>query len=834
MKFIQGDPRVSPCVFFNYFANKSYVIFPHNFEEKIGFDQIRLMLNELCLSSLGREFVENLKFETNFNKIEIKLGEVAEFLQILKFEHPFPAQNYFNLIPELARIRLPGTFIRQEKLFDLKSSLITLDDVLNYINNLGTNKYPLIKRLSEGVVFERKILREIDRIVDERGNIKDNASELLGEIRKKQIKLSGEIDKAVRSVLIQARKSGWINPNDEVTVRNGRMVIPVPASHKRRIRGFIHDESATGQTVFIEPAEALEANNEILELQNAEKREIVRILTVFTEMIRDRADDLIENYSFLGLIDFIRAKAALAIKINAIKPIFIDSSIIQWKEAVHPLLYLVHQKQKKQVEPLDITLNDENRILVISGPNAGGKSVCLKTVGLLQYMLQCGLPAPMNENSTAGIFKDIFIDIGDEQSIEDDLSTYTSHLRNMKFLAQKAGKQSLFLIDEFGTGTEPQLGGAIAEALLEHLNRKRAFGVVTTHYGNLKQVALKTPGLINGAMLFDTREMRPLFRLQIGNPGSSFAFEIAKKTGFPWYILRNAERKIGKAQIKFDQQLQQLELEKKEVIEKQRKLAVSEKKLIEQISNYEQLQEKLNESKTKIIGDAKAKASKILEESNKLIEKTIREIKEAQAEKEITKQIREKLKTEGQKISPEIKKDNSRKAAEVKPKKSKRQKAGAESLILVGNRVRIPPQQTVGEVIEMTGNEAVVSFGSLMMRVPLEKIVNVGDEEYYQKVLIRRHSQQHIMSDINTRMANFSLSHDIRGMRGNETAADIIKYIDEALLLSAKEVKIIHGKGDGILRKIVRETLSSIPEVVRFEDEHVERGGSGATIVRLK
>ncbi|NCU33222.1 MAG: endonuclease MutS2, partial [Candidatus Moranbacteria bacterium] len=323
------------------------------------------MLNELCLSSLGREFVENLKFETNFNKIEIKLGEVAEFLQILKFEHPFPAQNYFNLIPELARIRLPGTFIRQEKLFDLKSSLITLDDVLNYINNLGTNKYPLIKRLSEGVVFERKILREIDRIVDERGNIKDNASELLGEIRKKQIKLSGEIDKAVRSVLVQARKSGWLNPNDEVTVRNGRLVIPVPASHKRRIRGFIHDESATGQTVFIEPAEALEANNEILELQNAEKREIVRILTVFTEMIRDRADDLIENYSFLGLIDFIRAKAALAIKINAIKPIFIDSSIIQWKEAVHPLLLLVHQKQKKHVEPLEIALDDENRILVI-------------------------------------------------------------------------------------------------------------------------------------------------------------------------------------------------------------------------------------------------------------------------------------------------------------------------------------------------------------------------------------------------------------------------------------------------------------------------------------
>jgi DNA mismatch repair protein MutS2 len=809
------------------------VIFPDNFEEKVGFNQIRLMLDELCLSSMGREFAENLRFETNFNKIDIKLSQVAEFLQILKYENPFPAQNYFNLIPELTRIRLPGTFIYQERLFDLKSSLMALDDVFSYINALDANKYTLIKRLSDGVVFDRTILREIDRIIDERGNIIDNASELLSQIRRKLIKLSGEIDKAVRSVLVQARKSGWLNPNDEVTVRNGRLVIPVPASHKRRIRGFIHDESATGQTVFIEPAEALEANNEILELQNAEKREIVRILTVFTEMIRDRADELIENYSFLGLIDFIRAKAALAIKINAIKPIFSGDSMIQWKEAVHPLLLLVHQKQKKHVEPLDIALDDENRILVISGPNAGGKSVCLKTVGLLQYMLQCGLPVPMNENSVAGIFKDIFIDIGDEQSIEDDLSTYTSHLRNMKLLALKAGKQSLFLIDEFGTGTEPQLGGAIAEAVLEHLNSKSAFGVVTTHYGNLKQLAMKTPGLINGAMLFDTREMRPLFRLQTGNPGSSFAFEIAKKTGFPWYILRNAERKVGKAQIKFDQQLQQLELEKKEVLEKQRKLAVSEKKLIEQISNYEQLQEKLNESKAKIIGDAKAEASKILEESNKLIEKTIREIKEAQAEKEITKQIREKLKTEGQKINPEIKIDKSPKVPVSKPK-TKNQKTGVETTILVGNRVRISPQQTVGEVIELAGNEAVVSFGSMMMRAPLEKIVNVGEEEYYQKVLIRRSRQQHIMNDINERMANFSLSHDIRGMRGDETAADIIKYIDEALLLSTKEVKIIHGKGDGILRKIVRETLSAIPEVVRFEDEHIERGGSGATIVRLK
>jgi DNA mismatch repair protein MutS2 len=520
-------------------------------------------------------------------------------------------------------------------------------------------------------------------------------------------------------------------------------------------------------------------------------------------------------------------------KINAITPVISDSPLIKWKQAIHPLLFLVHQKQKKHVEPLDIAIDEESRILVISGPNAGGKSVCLKTVGLLQYMLQCGLPVPMHENSEAGIFRDIFIDIGDEQSIEDDLSTYTSHLRNMKQLSLKAGKQSLFLIDEFGTGTEPQLGGAIAEAILEHLNQKRALGVVTTHYGNLKQLALKTPGLINGAMLFDTREMRPLFRLQTGNPGSSFAFEIARKTGFPWYILRNAEKKVGKDQIKFEKQLQQLEVEKKELLDKKTELTRAEKKLGELTAKYEEMNRKISETKESILNDARQKASRVIEESNRLIENTIREIKEAQAEKEQTRLLRERVKTEAQRIIPADKP-----APEKPPKKSAKPKAAREAKdkkgIFVGNRVRIPPQNTVGEVIEIAGNEAVVSFGSMMMRAPLSKLVNVGDEEYYQKVVIRRSNQQHIMNEINTRMANFNLKLDLRGKRADESAAELAKYIDEALLLSTKEVKIVHGKGDGILRKIVRETLSAIPQVVHFEDEHIERGGSGATIVRLK
>lgn len=814
------------------------MIFPHNFEEKIGFDQVRQLLSAQCVSIMGREFTGKMRFETNFSQVERKVGQAAEFLQILKFENPFPAQNYFNLIPELQRIKLPGTYIFQEQLFDLKSSLESLSDVIHYLQKLDCSKYPLLLQLAEGKEVDKDILREISRIIDDKGNIRDNASDQLKEIRHRLIKLAGEIDKSVRQVLILARKNGWLNPNDDITIRNGRMVIPVPASNKRKIRGFVHDESATGQTVYIEPAEALDANNEILELQNAEKREIIRILSVFTDLIRPRIDDLTGGYHFLGLIDFIRAKAALAIKINAAKPMMYETPLIRWRRAVHPMLYLVHQKQKKAVEPLTIELNQENRILVISGPNAGGKSVCLKTAGLLQYMLQCGLLVPMDDNSETGMFKDIFIDIGDEQSIEDDLSTYTSHLRNMKHLALKASRQSLFLIDEFGTGTEPQLGGAIAEAILEHLNHKEAFGVITTHYGNLKQMAGKTPGLINGAMLFDTREMRPLYRLQIGNPGSSFAFEIARKTGFPWFILRNAEKKVGKAQIKFEQQLQQLELEKKELLEKQRSLAEAEKKMNELKSKYDQLTSKLLESKDKVMSDARSEATRIIEESNRLVENTIREIKEAQAEKERTKQIREKLKSEAGQIIAEPQPVNVPKPEQPvqldKPRPKKEKPAKDEGKIFIGNRVRIPPQQTVGEVMDISGNEAVVSFGSMMMRVPLEKLVNVGEEEFYQKVMIKRSSQKSVISDINTRMANFSPTLDVRGMRAEEVIPELSKYIDDAMLLNIRELKIIHGKGNGILRKVIRDNLRAVADVIQIEDEHVERGGSGATMVRLK
>ncbi|MCF8364220.1 MAG: Smr/MutS family protein, partial [Bacteroidales bacterium] len=496
--------------------------------------------------------------------------------------------------------------------------------------------------------------------------------------------------------------------------------------------------------------------------------------------------------------------------------------------------FLAHQKQKKEIVPLDIKLKAENRILIISGPNAGGKSVCLKTVGLLQYMLQCGLLIPIRETSETGIFKDIFIDIGDEQSIENDLSTYTSHLRNMKHFSLKAGNKSLFLIDEFGTGTEPRMGGAIAEAVLEHLNQKGSYGVITTHYTNLKMLADKTPGLINGAMLFDTRQMQPLFKLQIGNPGSSFAFEMAKKTGFPWFILRNAEKKVGKTQVKFDKQLQQLEVEKREVAEKQKELNILEKRLSELTLKYETLKNELESSKGKIIKDARMEASQIIDDSNKLIENTIREIKEAQADKEKTRILREKLNEQKIVAKNEAVRDQQNALTAKAPRPKKEKPKTDSKTILVGNRVRIPPQATVGEVVELTGKDALVSFGSVIMKVPAKKLVNVGEEEYHEKVLFRKKSYGNIIDDLNDKMANFKLSLDLRGQRAEEASTEVQRYIDEALLLSIKEVKILHGKGNGILREVIRDQLRLIPEVKRFGDEKVEMGGTGITIVWLK
>jgi len=812
------------------------MIYPRNFEQKIEFDTIRQMVTEKCISTMGKEYADKIKFSSDFDTISKLLNQTEEFRQILIENPSFPEQDYFDMREALYRVKIEGSYIEQSQLFDLKSSLLTIHDVVNFIRSIEPELIPNILGIIEDIYIESSILSRLKSIINDKGEILDNASIGLKEIRKKLAGKQNAISKKINQSLKAAKKSGWVNEDVEVTIRNGRQVIPVPASHKRQIRGLIHDESATGQTVYIEPGDVLEITNEVRELRGAEVREIIKILKDFTSLIRPDLPQLIGAYQTLGLIDFIRAKAKFAILVKGIKPALKSTTITNWNKAVHPLLFISHQKQNKSIVPLNINLDGTNRILVISGPNAGGKSVCLKTVGLLQYMLQCGMLIPVEEQSEVGIFKSIFIDIGDEQSLENDLSTYSSHLLNMKNLVLNSDDKSLFLIDEFGTGTEPQLGGAIAEAVLEKLNENKSMGVVTTHYSNLKLLARQGNGIINGAMLFDTNKMEPLYELKIGKPGSSFAFEIAKKIGFPKSILKSAEKKTGKKQLNFDQQLHQLEIEKKELDQKKDEFKTADDFLSEMIDKYENLKNDLDSRKTKIISDAQKEAHDIIQSSNKLIEHTIKGIKESKADKEKTKKLRAKLSEEKEKVI-------SKKESETKPREKKKKSQPAtenkptvkNTSIIVGDMVRITDQGISSEVLEIKGDDIVVGFNSIKLKTTLEKVEKISNKQFKkQSAQVRKTAYSGILSDMSDKMANFKLQLDVRGKRGEEAVELVRQYIDDAILLNLNELKILHGKGHGILRSMIHEYLGSVSEIKQYKDEHIERGGSGITIVILK
>ena len=814
------------------------MIYPKNFESKTGFDQIRQMLRESCLSSLGEYYVDKIRFSTDFSLIKGLLDQTEEFRLLLIEESGFPIHDYFDLTPELQRLKVAGTYIEREELFDLKSSLKTIVSSIAFIQKLEPDRFENLKQLVTDIDIDKNILQSIEIIINEKGEVKDTASVNLKEIRSSLRRKQSSVDKKIGQTLRSAKKSGWVADDVEATIRNGRLVIPVIASHKRKISGFIHDTSATGQTVFLEPAEIFETNNEIRELENAERREIIKILKDFTFFLRPFIPELINAYRFLGLVDFIRAKAKFAIKINAICPAIKNAQQIEWINAVHPLLFLSHQKQKKTVVPLDIALDQESRILVISGPNAGGKSVCLKTIGLLQYMLQCGLLIPVKEGSVAGIFQNLFIDIGDEQSLENDLSTYSSHLLNMKHFVLNANEKTMFLIDEFGTGTEPQLGGSIAEAVLERLNEKTAFGVVTTHYSNLKLMASEGNGIVNGAMLFDSREMQPLFKLKIGRPGSSFAFEIARKIGFPKQVLKSAEKKTGKTQLDFDQQLQQLEIEKKELDQKHVEVRVADDLLNELVEKYEKLNKDLRFQKNEILEKARQEAQSLIQSSNKLIENTIREIRESQAEKEKTKKLREELKIKSQELETILEKKTkvSKQKPDKKDKSKKQQEVlEADSSINVGDIVNIKEQGVSGEVLDINGDDVTIAFKSVRLKTSLSKLekANASQSAKFNRT-IRKTGYSGIINDLNDKLANFKLQVDVRGKRSEEAINIIKHYIDDAILISIPEVRILHGKGHGILRSLIQEYLRSQPEIKSFKDEHIERGGHGITIVILK
>ena len=871
------------------------VIYPNNFEHKLGFNEIRRLLKERCLSTLGKEKVDEITFSTDAVQINEWLLQVKEFRRLQEEKDDFPIQYFFDVREAITRIRMEGTHLEEEEVWDLRRSLETIANIVKYLSrnveggmrSEDTPQYPALFRLTEGVVTFPAMLRRIDSILDKFGKIKDSASMTLASIRHELEKTQGGISRTLYTILHTAQKDGLVDKDAAPTMRDGRLVIPVAPSIKRRISGIVHDESATGKTVFIEPTEVVEANNKVRQLEAEERREIIRILTVFTDEVRPYVREILDSYQFLAQIDLIYAKAEWARQTKAFEPIVKDSPHIDWIRAIHPLLQLSLEKQDKQVVPLDIRLEGNKsqeagdrknvgRLLIISGPNAGGKSVCLKTVGLLQYMLQCGLSIPVGDRSTTGIFEHIMIDIGDEQSIENDLSTYSSHLMNMKQMMRQANARTLLLIDEFGSGTEPTIGGAIAEAMLKQFWERETFGVITTHYQNLKQFAEGHPGVVNGAMLYDRHEMQALFQLAIGQPGSSFAIEIARKTGIPEEVIKDASDIVGSDYIQSDKYLQDIVRDKRYWEGKRQTIHQHEKSLESKINRYEDELNEIERQRKEILRKAKEQAEELLRESNKKIENAIREIREAQAEKERTRLAREELNTFKEELDTIDTRDNdeaiARKIRQIQERKERREKRKQEKLsrkeeggkrnengssadgnlspltshhtpLKPGDTVRIKGLTSIGEIESINGNQAVVIFGGMRTKMRADRLERAEKPTTQLSKTEERNnniagSYGMVSKDtrdvIDNRKLNFHQDLDVRGMRGDEAINAVTYFIDDAILVGMSRVRILHGTGTGILRQLIRQYLATVPNVSHFRDEHVQFGGAGITVVDLE
>jgi DNA mismatch repair protein MutS2 len=864
------------------------VIYPNNFEHKLGFDEIRRLLKERCLSTLGKEKVDEITFSTNADAINEQLAQVREFRRLKEEKDDFPMQYFFDVRESIMRIRLENTHLEEDEVWDLRRSLETIANIVRYLEH-GTEEtasgetkypYPALHRLTEGVVTFPAMIRRIDSILDKFGKIKDSASMTLATIRHDLEKTQSGISRTLYTILHTAQKDGLVDKDAAPTMRDGRLVIPVAPQIKRRISGIVHDESATGKTVFIEPTEVVEANNKVRQLEAEERREVIRILTVFTDEVRPHVNEILDSYQLLAQIDLIQAKTNWAELTKAFEPVVGYKPHIDWIHAVHPLLQLSLEKQGKKVVPLDISLTSQSspltskagRLLIISGPNAGGKSVCLKTVGLLQYMLQCGLPIPIGDRSTVGIFHHILIDIGDEQSIENDLSTYSSHLMNMKQMMKQANEKSLILIDEFGSGTEPTIGGAIAEAMLNQFWKKQTFGVITTHYQNLKHFAEDHPGVVNGAMLYDRHEMQALFQLAIGQPGSSFAIEIARKTGIPEEVIKEASDIVGSDYIQSDKYLQDIVRDKRYWEGKRQTIHQHEKRLEVSGKRLEETIEEIEAERKEILRRAKEQAEELLRESNKKIENAIREIKEAQAEKERTRLAREELnafkeeiadldtKENDEAIERKIRQIQERKERREKKKKEKREARGEKlentpsednslatnssslTTFSAGDTVRIKGLTSVGEIESTDGKMATVIFGGMKTKMRVERLEHAERPKQQTTRAEERNnsiagSYATVSRDtrdvIDSRKLSFRQDLDVRGMRGDEAINAVTYFIDDAILVGMSRIRILHGTGTGILRQLIRQYLSTVPNVKSYRDEHVQFGGAGITVVDL-
>jgi DNA mismatch repair protein MutS2 len=815
------------------------LLLPQNFEHKIGFSTLREQLEGLCLSPLGRQHVARMSFQTQHEPLLRLLRQADEFRLLLHSGTDFPAAHYHDVKPHLVRASLPGAYLDVTSFFEVKMSLRTIRQALTFFTQAEESLYPTLRLLGIGVQVDRNLMANLDKVVDDEGQVRDDASPLLRQIRQELIARQGLLRKQISTIIRHAKNEGWVVGEAEPTIRGGRLVLPVLAEHKRRVKGLIHDESASGQTVFIEPEAVFELNNDIKDLENAYQRELIRILTTLTDQLRPHIPDLRKAYSYLGTIDFIRAKGLLARRLDATLPTLHARPQLKWRQVRHPLLYLALEEHnrthddKRTVVPLDLELTVEQRILIISGPNAGGKSVSMKTVGLVQFMLQMGLLIPAGHGSESGIFEDIFLDIGDEQSLENDLSTYSSHLLAMKQFVTLAGKKSLVLIDEFGTGTEPSLGGAIAEAVLTELNQARVFGVITTHYTNLKNFAEKTPGLVNGAMRYDPDKLQPLYRLETGKPGSSFALEIARKIGLPKQIVERASQLVGKDKIRYDRLLEGLEKDKTELEKLRVDAEKQERRMKKAAQEYQDLKQHVEDTRLEVLRTAKQQAKALLTNTNQQIEATIGEIRRGQADKEVNKQAREKL---DKFVRTEL---------QIEPPKARatRELASEAGELRPGDKVALIGQDGYGELVGIKGKTAEVLFGGLKTLVKVSQLEKLGRAEIRDREQAAKSAAGRLGSsgaggsngvNITDRMAGFNASLDLRGERAEDALTKTMSFVDDAQMLGIPEIRFLHGRGNGVLRQVVRDYLRSQRAVASVADEHADRGGDGVTVAVLK
>lgn len=877
------------------------MIYPTTYERKIGFNEIRQLLKERCFSNLGRELVDNMQYMQDVQQVRDALRLVTEFRQLKAEEEELPLNYFFDIREQIKRARIEGTHLEEEELFDLRRLLQTISATVKLLSETVDEEtlsdfydadqvkfvYPHLHSLVDGVDTFMLLQQHIDKILDNKGVIKDTASVLLLNTRRDLRRMEGTVSAILNRILREAQRDGIVEKDVAPAMRDGRLVLPVPPAFKKKVDGIVHDESATGKTVFIEPAAVVEANNRIRDLENEERREIINILKNITNEIRPQVDALLYAFEMLAKVDFVQAKTAFAEYIGAIEPIVEERPVIDWAQARHPLLQLSLAKDGRKIVPLDITLTHKKRILIISGPNAGGKSICLKTVGLLQYMLQMGLPIPVNENSKTCLFENIFIDIGDEQSIENDLSTYSGHLLNMKNMMRSANANTLILIDEFGTGTEPNIGGAIAEAVLEQFCARKAYGVITTHYQNLKHFADSHEMVANGAMLYDRHRMEALFQLAIGRPGSSFAVEIARKIGLSEDVISRATELVGSDHVDSDKYLQDIVRDKRYWESKRQNIHQQEKQLEKTITNLEETAQDVQNERKAIIRKAKAEAEELLREANRRIENTIREIKEAQAEKENTRKIRQELETfreevksiqeqeEDEKIARKIAQIQGRRERHAKhlqekaAKKAQREANGGafagsnasssssaaaqkNQTPVVGSTVRIKGLTSVGVVEVIKGKNATVDFKGIKTTTRLDALQIVTEaltdyaatktESRYEAlkndarengISVTQSQSQGQSQIVDSRNHSFMQQLDLRGCRADEAMLKLTNYIDDAIMLGANQVRILHGTGTGALRQLTRQYLATVPNVKHFRDEHVQFGGHGITVVEL-